>query len=309
MPQPALHVLFALEALERWQRSPSLAPFDASSAASRNAMLQGALAPDMGYFPWGDSGLSDLTHTARTGRVARELLRMARTDEEKAFAYGWLSHILADVEVHPLVNAEAARLVSGGGTSLIAHVRVELGADFLFFDRTPQLRRHRLWHAFDRATIGLLADALCRTYQLPFQTRQLLSIHRNVTRFYNAYLALAALHAPVIGRAMEGSNGRRRRDPVVLSFLRAAARVLGRKSLVRAFLHPTPPAAAFIERVSGALHRCREQLDGYVAHGLSDLPDLDLENGGMLTELGAYRAQGRVREQRRGKPSVALGWS
>jgi hypothetical protein len=46
----------------------------------------------------------DMLHYRYTGDFARNLVQSANTSTEKAFAYGYLSHIAADVTGHPYVN-------------------------------------------------------------------------------------------------------------------------------------------------------------------------------------------------------------
>lgn len=46
----------------------------------------------------------DLLHYRRTGRFARHLVENATTARQKAYAFGYLSHIAADVTGHPYVN-------------------------------------------------------------------------------------------------------------------------------------------------------------------------------------------------------------
>ena len=96
MPGPALHFLFAGSVYREWQAAPLAAPFE-PGAATRNAFLHGSLGPDMGYFPGADPLLSELAHHARTGAFCRALVHEARTDPGRAFAWGWVTHVLADV--------------------------------------------------------------------------------------------------------------------------------------------------------------------------------------------------------------------
>ncbi len=50
-------------------------------------------------WPWGD-----VLHYRRTGEFARQLLSLARTPRQKAYAFGYLSHIGTDVTGHAFVN-------------------------------------------------------------------------------------------------------------------------------------------------------------------------------------------------------------
>jgi hypothetical protein len=61
----------------------------------------GALFPDLGNYPGGDSMLSDLAHNLRTWDLAKEMLDSAVTKEELVFAYGWALHVITDIIGHP----------------------------------------------------------------------------------------------------------------------------------------------------------------------------------------------------------------
>jgi len=46
----------------------------------------------------------DMLHYRLTGKFAQNLVELATTDEEKAFAYGYLTHVATDTTGHPYVN-------------------------------------------------------------------------------------------------------------------------------------------------------------------------------------------------------------
>jgi hypothetical protein len=280
MPQPALHVLLAHRTLERWRRTPSAAPFRPGAPGIEQHFLHGALAPDMGFFPGSDTWISKLVHGTHSGTIARALLQRARTDAERAFAWGWVTHILADVEVHPLVNEAAIGLLELEGNDQpnrherdVAHVRVEIGLDAWFVGSSPGARRLRIRHAFDDRRIRFLQDALAATYPFDFPTRRLLRAHRKVTRFFGPYLALAGL----IANELSATD---RRGWLRLAHVRAlGGRVLDPGSQAAGFLVPVVPAADLLTRVHGALERFHGALESHVSHGLEHLPDYDLETG------------------------------
>jgi hypothetical protein len=282
MPQPALHVLLAHRTLERWRRTPSLAPFRADSPGVEEHFLHGALGPDMGFFPWSDTWISRLVHGTRSGTVARTLLQRARTDAERAFAWGWVTHILADVEVHPLVNGAAIALLAREGNDQpdrhqrdVAHVRVEIGLDAWFVGSSPGAQSLRIRHAFDGRRIRFLQHALAATYPFEFPPHRLLRAHRTVTYFFGPYLALARLIANELG-STAGRGWFR------LAHVRAIGRhMLNPGSQAAGFLTPVAPAADLLIHVHGALDRFHAALESHVAHGLQHLPDYDLETGSL----------------------------
>jgi hypothetical protein len=70
--------------------------------------LAGAAGPDIAFVasdPKDRSSAGAESHYERTGDLCINLLREARTDQERAFALGWMTHWVTDVHIHTLVNA------------------------------------------------------------------------------------------------------------------------------------------------------------------------------------------------------------
>ena len=86
------------------------------------AYLIGSSGPDIAYtahyvqlgaagvvhletFPAGTEGHGDnLKEKSRSGDIIVNMLKLAKTDQERAFALGWLTHYCMDNAIHPLVN-------------------------------------------------------------------------------------------------------------------------------------------------------------------------------------------------------------
>lgn len=68
----------------------------------------GSVIQDLGYYPFGDHEFTNMLHYVRTGVFVTNMLRDARDLNEYAFAFGALSHYVADVWGHPAVNAGVA---------------------------------------------------------------------------------------------------------------------------------------------------------------------------------------------------------
>lgn len=275
MPQPALHVALANGVCRRWLNAPHSAPFPLGEATV-NAFRHGSLGPDMGLFPGADREISEFAHTLATGRLARALLDRARNAVEAAFAWGWVSHVLADVHIHPLVNDAADRLPAdspGGRCRDVGHVMVESGLDAWFLRRAGRLPHTRLRHAFGLGGARFITDAFDDTYDLEIDERRMLGFHRNVTRWYSPYLLLA-------GRIADHHT----RDPVdrrgVLGGATALVRrLVGPATSASGFLEAVPPTADLIERAKLGIVRHDEDMLRYAATGLDDLEDWNLETG------------------------------
>lgn len=62
----------------------------------------GAIAPDMGYFPFGSHQFTNLVHYVRSGDFVNALLEEAKDVNEYAFALGFLCHYMSDRYGHNL---------------------------------------------------------------------------------------------------------------------------------------------------------------------------------------------------------------
>src|SRR5580692_1565719 len=100
----------------------------------------GAIIQDMGYYPFGNSFFSDLTHYVRSGDFVLALLEESRDLNEYAFALGALAHYAADTSGHPIATNRAVammypELAKKYGPVVTyeekpsAHMKVEFGFD------------------------------------------------------------------------------------------------------------------------------------------------------------------------------------
>lgn len=72
--------------------------------ANERYVRAGAIGPDLWYGAPVFMRYSDMAHYCRTDELAKALRDTATTAQERAFAYGWLSHNVADSVAHPWVN-------------------------------------------------------------------------------------------------------------------------------------------------------------------------------------------------------------
>ena len=79
-------------------RYPGLTPAQLDEA--RAYAYGGCVIQDIGYYPFGDQGFSNLTHYVRTGDFVLNLFRNATNADELAFAIGALSHYIGDSVGH-----------------------------------------------------------------------------------------------------------------------------------------------------------------------------------------------------------------
>lgn len=286
MPNVTLHLVLAGRVLDRWRTvAPGRAPFDPADPSLRTAFYQGSWGPDLGYFPGGHPFLSDLAHYVRTGELTRTLVRSARTPTERAFAQGWLTHVLADQAIHPIIGSAVHERVHGDRDGFVpavdakpTHVRLEVGLDARYSHRHPELGRFRPEPVFDRGSIRWLAEAYRSVYGLEIDRDLFLSSHHAATRMgARALLTVgglgAALHDGLPGPAV--ATGRW----VLRQALRATLDALQREVWMLIFLNPIPAGGWLLEETERVVEGFPDRFGRAVEGGLDGLPDYNLDSG------------------------------
>jgi len=107
----------------------------------------GSVIQDLGYYPFGSAGFSDLVHYVRSGDFVREMVKQSRDEKEYSFALGAMAHYVSDVDGHPAVNQAVAlhypKLRARYGDRVTyeedksAHLKTEFGFD------VSQVAKHR----------------------------------------------------------------------------------------------------------------------------------------------------------------------
>ncbi|MFL5740433.1 MAG: zinc dependent phospholipase C family protein [Flavisolibacter sp.] len=109
---------------------------------ARSYAYGGAVAPDMGYYPFGSKLFTNLVHYVRSGDFVEELIKDQQSLNDYAFALGFLCHYMADIYGHPLGTNRSVPIVypeigkKFGNTVTYAqdktsHLRMEFGFDVL----------------------------------------------------------------------------------------------------------------------------------------------------------------------------------
>ncbi len=282
MPLTSVHVGLANVVIDGWAGDPEHAPFSPYLARNRNAFLQGSLAPDMGFFPGGVPLLSELAHNHRPPDLVRALIALAHTDAERAFAWGWLTHMLADVSIHPAIDACARRLlVAAGGDPdqdaealAVYHTRIELGLDVHVRRRDPRIRRQRLAPCLDARSVDFVRRAYAVVYRVPFDSRWILRSHKSAARLTRVLSLLEHLHALATPERARGARSARRRVLRVLG--RAAGSRLPPRT--RALLEPIAPPRALRRVVVQTATSFRETIRGHQVDGLVRLGKPEAES-------------------------------
>jgi hypothetical protein len=141
----------------------------------------GAIAPDMGYFPFGSVFFTDLVHYVRSGDFVNALLDEADSLNEYAFAIGFLCHYNADQYGHhlainrcvaltyPKMEKKYGDLVTYAENH-ISHRRIEFSFDVLQTARGKYATQ--AYHNFIGFQVSrpILERAFMRTYGLDLNT-------------------------------------------------------------------------------------------------------------------------------------------
>jgi hypothetical protein len=150
---------------------------DAQLEEARSYAYAGCVIQDVGYYPFGQPLLSDLTHYVRTGDFIVHLFRDAKDANQLAFAVGALSHYVGDnvghsqatnravAEDFPKLAAKYGPVVTFSEDSS-AHVRTEFGFDINEIAHRRLAPVHYLRHVGLNVPTDQLAAAFYDTYGL-----------------------------------------------------------------------------------------------------------------------------------------------
>lgn len=247
--------------------------------------LEGSLAPDMGVFPGCRAEISELSHYQRTGELTQLLIKRAESDAERAFAVGWLSHYLADIALHPLINAAVGKFVNGANAAPLPwsgapdiHLRIELGFDGAFALRQPSsLPRHtttqlpeRLWQTLHAAYLELYGRDIPGTAFKQSHCRAL-GFHERLLRLAEIQAARSQ-HLPIPKTAYAAFLH-------TYLPLRAVAPFLRSPAMPHALVHLEFPPDAFYADAVAVIQGVIQELATHAANSHASLPNLNLDTG------------------------------
>ena len=303
--------------LRQWKATPGRAPIQVERPAVRDGFLHGALAPDMGFVPGNRRLVSEAAHYLRPGDLTRALLAAAGSDEEEAFAWGWASHLLADVEIHPLVGRAVGERLYGDRhrrmdalADVATHVSLEVGLDMAVLRRegtglpAPPARPFFPHHG----RIRCLTRALEETYDVQWDGHLLARHHVQavrLTRWWPRALRLLPLSPPgglgagpggVVagpgeladgpgGSAEGGASGRGDgraaigSSPLARAWVGTVGRVSGHGTPLSGFLAPEAPRRWFMEEVLDRFDGFAARFQRWVDAGLDGVGNPNMETG------------------------------
>lgn len=284
MPCSGVHLLTAGRALSAATTGGPPLPFPVDDPRARAAFLHGALGPDMGFIPGADRFVSEVSHYVNSVDLARTLVRRAATAPETAFAWGWVTHVLTDLVLHPEVGRACGELLRGdrglrlnAAEDLPAHVGMEVGLDLSVLAADGGIPGPPRVDAFDARSIGYLVQSLEEVYGIRWSGAGLLATHRrSVVMNVRWPRALRVLEW---GRGIAGGG----RNPIQGVVGRAAAglgsRLARPTGAARGFFHPIRPPAWLVEEATRLADEFPERLALLTNGGLETLPNHNLETG------------------------------
>jgi hypothetical protein len=312
MPCATVHLHLSDRILARWKADPGSAPFAVSDPSLRRAFLHGAMAPDMGFVPGVDRFVSELAHYVDPAGLTRSLFRQARTPDEQAFAWGWASHVLGDVFLHPRVGKAVGERIHGdrerrmnAEEDLPTHVGLEVGLDLALLDRIPGISSLPPEPFLDRRNERLLGGALEATYKLSWDPGELVRSHRRA-------VLLTALWPRAIRLTAEAPSRsgllRKATEPVLTLVRSLGRRLSGSDSPMRGFLTPLEPPGWLVDSVLAFGDEIPDLLARLVREGLEALENRNLETGEPAGPGRGHppsdRAAGRLRARRGSAPDL-----
>jgi len=315
MPCATVHLLLAGRVLQDWTATPAIAPVPVGRPEVRDAFLHGALAPDVGFMPGADRFVSELAHYAAPADLARALFERAGNPEDEAFAWGWATHVLGDVAIHPLVGRGVGEYLHGDRSVRIdaaedveAHVSLEVGLDIHCLHSDPRIPAPPRSPRLDSARIAHLAEALTRVYGLTWDRAEMLRQHRQAVRWTRLWPGVLRFVAS--GRAefpVSGGSGMRTGPRALgLGGGQVLRRLPRRGTPARGLLHPRRPPDWLLEEVDEVAARFPERFRTLVRGGLGTLENRNLETGDLAGWGRGHPASDRVARRlasaRRGTP-------
>jgi len=306
-------------------RYPYASP--AELEAARAYAYGGCAIQDVGYYPFGDVFISQLTHYVRTGDFIASLFRHARNPNELAFAIGALSHYIGDTIGHAdatnrAVPVEFPRLAAVYGPVVTyaedehAHVQTEFAFDINEIARQRLAPARYLRHIGLGVPTGQLAAAFYETYGLgkDFANRRSRRINVRGYRFAvrsllpRAAYAVTILHRKDLPADSQSADflrlqkeaaavatgndwNRYRRKPGMLTYATAGLiYILPKVGPLRdvAVRGPTPETAEeYVRSVNRASDELRTALDKF-GGPKPGLDNRDLDTGYVVRE-GGYK--------------------
>lgn len=247
--------------------------------------LFGANAPDFGSYPGGHAIVSDCAHYVRPADLVRTMLAFADSEAQRAFALGWLTHVVADAILHPVVNREAGRrLFVDRAVPFVEdpamHIRVEFGFDAFAGDpRLDPCPRIDRGHLDSIAT--MLSQTYAASYGRAFAEAWFVQSCSALNRFAPWMLWLARLHR-------RSHRSRYSLAGCTVDTVRRSLVFARMDSRIIAHADPLFPSAQYTQEMESGIVRtceeCRRHVDSEIVH----LENRNLDTGERANDNDPY---------------------
>jgi len=284
MPCATVHLLLAERVLADWRARPGAAPVAIDAPGVHEAFLHGALAPDVGFVAGTDRLISEVAHYVRPGDLVRDLVDSASTPRDTAFAWGWATHVLGDVQIHPIVGRAVGERLFGDRTRRVdaledtaTHVSLEVGLDIALLRASPPaVQAPARPFLRDAAGASHLAGALERTHAFAWERQQLVRDHRLAVRQIRWWPRLLS-HLPL---APAGGSGRASGGRVVGRPIALLGRAISQSgSAEHGFFRPEAPREWFLREVRERIDAFAESFREWADRGMLEPRNPNLETG------------------------------
>jgi hypothetical protein len=246
----------------------------------------GSLGPDLGYFPGGDKLLADLAHCVRPADLVRSLIASSTSGTELAFAWGWATHMLADIWIHPLINEAVGELVHGRRLPAVSyadnptcHVRVESGLDATLPARNDWARPPRFTRKIGILAATPIATAYGNTYGFFPSKPQL----ERTLRFAGGFISLVLLNGSVFSGRPSNLFAR-----TTVCAMASLTRHFRPRGILAALTNPLLPPCWLICRASEVVDQFPGRFEPYCASNFADLPNINLDTGHTEGDIPDY---------------------
>ena len=281
MPCATVHLIVARDALRAWETGRP-GPFEVNTR-TRDAFLHGAMGPDIGFIPGVDRFVSELAHYHRPADLTRAILEGAKTEVQAAFAWGWASHVLGDVRLHPLIGRAVGARLHGdperrmnAAEDVATHVAIEVGVDIRLSLEEAGVPLPPRQPLLTDATSPWIADALHTTYALRWSPERLRTDHRTaVARTARWPRALRALSRGASGWD-RGIHPRRWIPRAAVATLRVASTP---GTALHGFARPVIPEPDLVRAFQDGMRSVTDEFLGLTETGLAGLENRNLESG------------------------------
>jgi hypothetical protein len=221
--------------------------------------------------------------------LVRALVEEAASPVQRAHAWGWSTHVLGDLAIHPLINAAHGERLHGDRArpvtstdDQVGHMRLEYGLDAAIFAAFPEVDAVQVGRAPSENDLSHVRRAYHRTFGWGPAERWTADAHRMAGRMagmcqvVNRVFTAQASRHPLRGLLRYGAG--RMAPP-----RRWMPDTWNRSAAAQAVLSPLQPTRWLVDEVSQVVEGFGAWLDDLRTDSLARLANHDLITGALET--------------------------